>query len=101
MLALIIILPNLCFAFNNIGEVLAKVIEILLEFSAVVALIGLVVGGYKYITSAGNPEAMMTGKQAITYSVVGIIIIILAVTATKFLLQGLGVTQLSFFGISF
>ena len=85
--------------FTSIGDFLAAVINILLEFGAVAALVGLIIGGYKYIASSGNPEATDMAKKAITFSVIGLLVILLAVVFIKFLMGRLGVTDLKFFGL--
>ncbi len=47
-------------------------------FSALVAVILIVVAGYMFITSAGDPEKIEKAQKAITAAVVGMIIVFLA-----------------------
>jgi NADH:ubiquinone oxidoreductase subunit 6 (subunit J) len=85
--------------FSSIGQFFAEIINILLKLGAVAALVGLVVGGYKYITSSGNPEAADIAKKAITFSILGFLVILLAVVFVRFLMEQLGVTNFSRFGL--
>lgn len=92
-LVLLALLPTAVQAktFDNIGQFLADIIEIMFSIGGVLALIGLIVGGYKYITSAGNPEAAGQAKLTIVYSIVGLIVILVAVVFVRFLLTQLGI----------
>jgi hypothetical protein len=95
------LVPNLVFAqaFNNIGELLVAVIELLLGLGGVVAMIGIIVGGYKYIASGGNPEMAEQGKAALLYSIIGLVVILISVIFVRFLMAQLGVTDLRIFGL--
>jgi len=54
------------------------IINILLYFSGAIAVIFLVIGGYKYVASRGNEEAMESAKKTISSAVIGIVIILMA-----------------------
>lgn len=49
-----------------------------IAFSALVAVILIVVAGYMFITSAGDPEKVEKAQKALTAAVVGMIIVFLA-----------------------
>ena len=53
-------------------------IKTLVGFSGVVAALFLIVGGFLYVTSAGNEEAAEKGKKILINSVIGLVVIILA-----------------------
>jgi hypothetical protein len=65
---------------ENLGpiDLIVKGINILLGIAFVVAVLFLVIGGFRYIISQGNPDAAKAGKQTIINAVIGIIIIILS-----------------------
>lgn len=63
---------------QNAGQLITAVLQILLLVAASVAVIFLVVGGYRYVTSQGNEEGMEAAKKTITSSILGLVIIILA-----------------------
>lgn len=63
---------------NSFGELIKRVISILLLFAGAIAVVFLLVGGYQYIASRGNEEAMEAAKKTVTSAVIGIIIIVLA-----------------------
>src|SRR3989344_148682 len=70
--------PNQLVDFRNFGQLMAKFIDILLYFAGAVAVVFLVIGGYQYVTSRGNEEAMEKAKKTITSAVIGIVIIVMA-----------------------
>lgn len=54
------------------------VINYALGIAFFVAVIYLIYGGFLYITSAGNEESAEKGKNAIVYSLIGVVIIVLS-----------------------
>lgn len=55
-----------------------SLINFFIVFSALVAIAMLVVGGYIFITSAGDPEKIEKGQKAITAAIIGLIIVFIA-----------------------
>jgi len=50
------------------------------------AVIIIILAGYTFITSSGDPAAVTKAKNAILYSVVGLIVVIMAFAITSFVL---------------
>jgi len=63
---------------------LAAVINVLLALASTVAVIFIIIGGYRYITSVGNPEEEKNAKRMIWYAVIGLVIIILSFAIVNF-----------------
>lgn len=63
---------------RSFDELLKNWIYIALYFAGGVAVLFLIVGGFRYVTSLGNEEAMEKAKKNITSAVIGIIIIVMA-----------------------
>ncbi len=57
---------------------LTKIIEFLLTFSGIIAVVMLVIGGYWYMASGGNEEQAEKGKKTIINFVLGLVVIIMA-----------------------
>lgn len=57
---------------------LKKVTNILAVIAGIMAVIFMILGGIKYITSAGDPAEISKAKNSIIYALVGIIVIVLA-----------------------
>jgi phosphate starvation-inducible membrane PsiE len=63
---------------TNFGDLLATVINALLVFAGAVAVLFLIVGGFRYVVSAGNPDQVEGAKKTILYAILGLIIIFIA-----------------------
>jgi hypothetical protein len=57
---------------------LFTIINILLAFTGLVAVLFIIIGGFRYITSAGNEELAEAGKKTLQNAIIGLIIIILS-----------------------
>lgn len=53
-------------------------IDFFIYFSVFVAVVLIVVAGYMFITSAGNPEKVQRAQKVITGAIVGMVIVFLA-----------------------
>ena len=56
------------------------IVEILLRIAGMVAVAFVIYGGFKYVTSQGEPEAYKNAQQTIINALIGVAIAILAVT---------------------
>lgn len=68
------------------GEVLTNALNLTYFIAGAVAVIVIIVGGIMYATSGGNSGSVGKAKNMILYSVVGIIVIIVAFAITNFVL---------------
>ncbi len=67
-----------CNAGTNVNSLIRTVINWLLGIAFAVAVLFLIIGGFQYITSAGNEEAAEKGKGTAVNALIGIVIIILS-----------------------
>jgi hypothetical protein len=58
----------------------AYIINLGLGIAGILAILFLIYGGFRYITSAGNEEQAETAKKIILNSIIGIVVIILSYT---------------------
>jgi len=63
---------------TNVSGLLFRVIQIMLAIAGLVAVIFLIIGGFRYITAGGNEEASEAAKKTITNAIIGVVIIILS-----------------------
>jgi len=71
---------------KTVNSILTDVINIFSLVVGVVAVIMIIVGGLKYITSGGDSGNVTGAKNTILYAVVGLIIVALAQVIVKFVL---------------
>jgi hypothetical protein len=75
---------------DSVVTIIGKVVKILLFVSGAITVLFVIIGGFMYVTSAGNEEQATKGRKTVTYALIGIIIIILSyviVTAVVNLVQ--------------
>lgn len=74
---------------TNLEETITDVINILLYIVGFVAVIMLVVGGIRYVASAGDQNAVQGAKNTILYAIVGIVIAFMAWAVVNFVITRL------------
>jgi len=67
------------------GYVALAVVEILLRIAALVAVGYVMYGGFRYITSQGDPEGAKTARQTIINGLIGLVIGLVATGAVAFI----------------
>ncbi|MEK7617842.1 MAG: pilin [Patescibacteria group bacterium] len=65
-------------------------IQMLLLFAGSVAVIFIIIGGFKYLTSAGNEEQSEQGKKTLVTSIIGLVVVIMAATIVRIVATTLG-----------
>ena len=63
---------------QGVLRVMATVINWALYLAGAIAVIFVILGGYRYVTSAGNEEAATKGRKTIVNALIGLVFIILA-----------------------
>ena len=63
---------------NNVENFIRSIITVLAGLAGLVATGFFVAGGFTYITSSGNPEQLDKAKRTLTWSAIGLAIVIAA-----------------------
>ncbi len=63
---------------TSVSGFIIRIINIALAVAGLIAVLFLIIGGFRYITSAGNEETAEQAKKIITNAIIGIVIIILS-----------------------
>jgi hypothetical protein len=63
---------------NSVRAIISRILFIALGLAGIVAILFMVYGGYRYITSGGNEEGAEAGKHILTNSIIGVAVILLA-----------------------
>ncbi len=71
---------------NQFNKVIKLVINILSVIAGIAAVIMIVVGGLRYITSGGDSSKVASAKTSIIYSIVGLVIVALAQVIVRYVL---------------
>ncbi len=71
-----------------------RVINIALALAGLIAVLFLVIGGFRYITAGGNEDSASSAKKIILNAVIGIIVIILSFVVVRVVSNTLTTTTL-------
>ena len=74
---------------TNLTTFISSIIDVLLFIVGAVAVIMIIVGGIKYVTSGGDQNNVKSAKDTILYSVIGLIVALLAYAFVKFVVTNL------------
>jgi hypothetical protein len=72
---------------DNVNKVVALVINIFSVVVGIIAVIMIVYGGFRYITSGGDTTKITSARNTILYAIIGLIIVALAQFIVKFVLE--------------
>lgn len=87
-LALSVILTGLLVVFTNpvfaqppaqLGDavdIIENIIKLLAPAAAIAFLIMLIIGGFQFVTSGGDPKAAGAARTTLTYAVIGIVLVV-------------------------
>lgn len=82
---------NVCSTFttqeSDINTLISAVINIFSIVVGIIAVIMIVFGGFRYITSGGDSTKVTSARNTILYAIIGLIIVALAQFIVKFVLK--------------
>ena len=76
-------------ATRSLPESIQQVTNVLLFLLGAVAVIMLVIGGFKYVVSNGNAEQVKSAKNTIMYAIIGLVVAIVAYAAVDWVVKQL------------
>ncbi|MEK7620839.1 MAG: pilin [Patescibacteria group bacterium] len=74
---------------SDIMGIFRTVANVLLFLVGAVAVVILIVGGFRYVTSNGDANSVTAAKNTIMYAIIGIVVAFLAYAAVSFVTQQL------------
>lgn len=74
---------------TSVNRVIAAVVNILSLIVGIIAVIMIIVGGFRYVTSGGDSSSTTTAKNTIIYAIVGLVIVAFAQAIVQFVLKKL------------
>ena len=81
----VILFPSFCFAIpGDLKTIVNNFAKNLGEITAGASIIAFIVAGIMFLTATGNPSRMTIAKGALIAAVIGIVILALSGTASKF-----------------
>ena len=74
---------------NDLTNLIKNVVNILLFIVGIAAVIMIIIGGLRYVTSSGDQSQVTAAKNTILYSVVGLVVAALAYAIVNFVVDKL------------
>ncbi|MFZ1360797.1 MAG: TrbC/VirB2 family protein [Candidatus Saccharimonadales bacterium] len=71
-------------AKDDAPSLIKNVINILLYLIGIIAVIAIIIGGIRYVTSNGDSSAIKSAKDTIMYAVIGLVVAIFAFAIVNF-----------------
>lgn len=72
---------------TRINELITQIINVFSILVGIVAVVMMIYGGFRYITSGGDSGNVTSAKNTILYAIIGLIIVALAQFIVKFVLN--------------
>ena len=80
---------------RDIKDTLAQIINIILGFLGVIAVIIILAGGFKWMTAGGNEDKVAESRKMIVQGVIGLVVIFAAWAIASFVITQLRAIQLT------
>lgn len=80
-------LPNPLGKNINLVKVILRVLQIVLAAVDIFALFMVILGGFEFLISAGNPNMVKKAKDTLVWAIVGILVITLSYSVLKFIFE--------------
>jgi Na+-driven multidrug efflux pump len=61
---------------KSVAQIIRNLLTWLLGIVGVIAIIGFVISGIQYLTSAGNEDQMQSAKRNLLYSIIGVVVVL-------------------------
>jgi len=79
-------------ATGSLSNTIKEVINVISVLAGAAAVVMIIIGGFRYITSAGNAEGAKAAKNTILYAIIGLVVIALAQIIVHFTLNTVSAT---------
>lgn len=75
---------------GELEAVIPRIINIIMSVLAIIAVVIVLIGGFMWMTAAGNEERVKKAKQVLVAGVIGLAIILAAYAIASFVIRSLG-----------
>lgn len=86
--------PGEVFTFQCLEGIFANILGIAVRLAGLAVFVMLLVGGFKYLTSGGDPEAKKKASDTLTWAIVGFVVLLLGWFILRFISEFTGVEEI-------
>lgn len=72
---------------NELFDIVDKIIEFIFPFASFVAVVFIIMGGYMWISSSGDPAKIKQAQGTLTWAIIGLIFTLLTPAILRFVLN--------------
>ena len=72
-------------------QILLNTLNIVYFLAGIIAVVVIIVGGFTYATSGGNPAGVTKGKNMLLFAVIGLVVVFAAFAITNFVFGRFGI----------
>lgn len=73
----------------SLEQIIGNIVKALLGISGALALIMVIVGGFRWMTAQGDPEAVKKAKSTLEWAILGLVVAFSSFTLVDFVLKAL------------
>lgn len=81
---------------KGLEGIFSNLVSSVLGLAGIALFIMLLIGGFKYLTSGGNPKSLESAKNTITYAIIGIVLVALTFLILEFIRISTGANVTNF-----
>ena len=85
---------------SDLEIIFSRILNIVITLAGIAAFVMIIVGGFKYLMSGGDPKQAESAQATITWAVIGLVIAIASWFILKFIQQFTGIPEDQFFNFS-
>lgn len=74
---------------KKVGDVVKIVVDTMLYIIGIISVVMIIFGGIKYATSAGDSNKVTSAKNTLVYSIVGLVVAVLAYAIVQFVFDSI------------
>ena len=78
------------FDADSLTDNLRSIFNVIFSLMGIVAVIVIILGGFHFLTSTGDPAKIKKGKDTILWGVVGLVVVLFSFAIVNFILNALG-----------
>ena len=61
---------------QDLEVIFARIVSVVAAFAGIAALFMLIAGGFRFLTSGGDPKATAAARSTITYAIIGLVLLV-------------------------
>lgn len=84
---------------QDLEAIFENILQIAVQLAGLAVFVMLLIGGFKWLTSGGNPEEKAKAKATITWAIFGFVVLLLGWFILRFIAEFTGVPEILKFEI--